>query len=331
MVRSLAQRIGDWHITDPGTFQGAVVYAVVFAFMAWAIARFARVAVQRTLARQVHDHVDPTATKFLAQLVRFGVYGIALVTFARCIPALSGLGTAGWASVSVISVIIGFAAQNTLGNLISGFSLLLYRPFKLGDQVQVLAPTGLETGIVESLTLGFTLLRTDENRCVVVPNSIMAGQTIINLTGNDSRLICLIPIGVGNASDIGRVRAIMLEIGTRHPKAQKVRGCPVTSVGNAGAVLTLEVWCSDALTGASLKCDLLEQIARRVALESIGPGIPQTRVILVGDQRPQVLQGAPRVSEPSDIPPGIGVRHPSGALENGMDLKVGIPLRVSPH
>ena len=73
------------------------------------------------------------------------------------------------ASVSVISVIMGFAAQNTLGNLISGFSLLLYRPFKLGDQVQVLAPTGLETGIVESLTLGFTLLRTDENRCVVFP------------------------------------------------------------------------------------------------------------------------------------------------------------------
>ncbi len=314
ILRRIAYTFEDWHITDPGTFQGALLYAIVFAFMAWATARFARVALQRMLERQVQDHVDPTATKFLAQLVRFGVYGIALVSFARCIPALSSLGTAGWASVSVISVIIGFAAQNTLGNLISGFSLLLYRPFKLGDQVQVLAPTGLETGIVESLTLGFTLLRTDENRCVVVPNSIMASQTIINLTGNDSRLICLIPIGVGKASEIDRVRTIMLDIVKHHPKALKVRGCPVTLLSNAGAVLTLEVWCSDALTGASLKCDLLEQISKRLALESIVPGIPQTRVILVCDQQSHVVQGTPPDSKTGDIPSGLGFPHQQGKM-----------------
>jgi small-conductance mechanosensitive channel len=283
MVRNVADCIASWRITDPRTFQGAVVYAVVFAFLAWAIERLVRAAIRRVLLREVHDHVDPTATKFLAQLARFGVYAVAFITFARFIPALSGLGTAGWASVSVISVIMGFAAQNTLGNLIAGFSLLLYRPFKLGDELQVLAPTGLETGIVESLTLGYTLLRTDENRCVVVPNSIMAGQTIINLTGNDSRLICLVPIGVGDASEIDRVRAILLDVASHHSKAQKVRGCPVTQWGNAGAVLTLEVWVSDALTGAALKCDLLEQIAKRLTLESLVPSLPQTRVILSRD------------------------------------------------
>ena len=295
MVQHAVRGLESWHLTDPATAQGTVVYAVVFAFLAWAIAGFVRVAIQRVLVRELHDHVDPTATKFLAQLARFGVYAIALITFARFIPALSGLGTAGWASVSVISVIMGFAAQNTLGNLIAGFSLLLYRPFKLGDQLQVLAPTGLETGIVESLTLGYTLLRTDENRCVVVPNSIMAGQTIINLTGNDSRLICLVPIGIGDASEIDRVRAILLEVASHHPKAQKVRGCPVTQWGNAGAVLTLEVWCSDALTGASLKCDLLEKIARRLQLESLGSGMPQSRVILSRDQRIQEAGSSPHL------------------------------------
>lgn len=284
MVRNISRGVASWHITDPRTFQGAVVYAAVFAFLAWAISRVVRAAIQRVLLREVQNHVDPTATKFLAQLARFSVYAVALITFARCIPALSGLGTAGWASVSVLSVIMGFAAQNTLGNLIAGFSLLLYRPFKLGDQLQVLAPTGLETGIVESLTLGYTLLRTDENRCVVVPNSIMAGQTIINLTGNDSRLICLVPIGVGDASEIDRVRTILLEVASHHPKVQKVRGCPVTQWGNAGAVLTLEVWVSDGLTGASLKCDLLEQIAKRMALESLMPSLPQTRIILSRNQ-----------------------------------------------
>ena len=88
-------------------------------------------------------------------------------------------------------MVLGLAAQNTLGNLIAGISLLLYRPFNLGDRLQVMAPTGLETGIVESLTLGYTLLKTDDNRRVVVPNSLMASQTAINLTANDPRIFQL--------------------------------------------------------------------------------------------------------------------------------------------
>jgi small conductance mechanosensitive channel len=100
------------------------------------------------------------------------------------VPALAGLGTAWLASVGIISVIIGLAAQNTLGNLIAGISLLLYRPFNVGDRLQVTAPTGLETGLVESLNLGYTLLKTDDNRRVVVPNSLMASQTNINLTSS---------------------------------------------------------------------------------------------------------------------------------------------------
>jgi small-conductance mechanosensitive channel len=100
------------------------------------------------------------------------------------IPALAGLGTAWLASAGILSVIIGLAAQNTLGNLIAGISLLLYRPFNVGDYLQVTAPTGLEAGLVESINLGYTLLKTNDNRFVVVPNSIMASQTHINLTSS---------------------------------------------------------------------------------------------------------------------------------------------------
>ena len=73
----------------------------------------------------------------------------------------------------MISLIVGCAAQNTLGNLIAEIYLQLYRPFKLGDRLHVTAPTGLETGTVESLALGYTLLRTDDNHRMAVPNSLM--------------------------------------------------------------------------------------------------------------------------------------------------------------
>jgi small-conductance mechanosensitive channel len=71
------------------------------------------------------------------------------------------------------------AAQNTLGNLIAGLSLLLYRPFQVGDSVQLTAPTGIEIGKVVDLTLGYTVIRTPEDRQIVVPNSVMANQAII--------------------------------------------------------------------------------------------------------------------------------------------------------
>ena len=265
---------------NPATLQGAGFYAIIFAFFAWFVGRTLRLTVQRVLAHDKHDHIDLMAVKFVAKLVRYCVYIFAFISYAHIVPALSGLGTASLTSISVISVIIGLAAQNTLGNLVAGISLLLYRPFKLGDRLQVTAPTGLETGIVESLTLGYTLLKTDDNRRVVVPNSVMASQTTINLTGNDPRVICSVPIGISYDSDIDKARGILLDLAGKHPKAKEVCGCPLTQLGISGVVLTLDVWCADALTALALRCDLLEQATKRFALEGIGIPFPQTTVVL---------------------------------------------------
>ena len=233
---------------DPSTLQGAFLFAVIFAFLAWFLGRMLRMAVQRILAHDKHDHLDLMAVKFIAKLTRYAVYVFAFAAYAHFIPALSGLGAASLTSIGMISLIVGFAAQNTLGNLIAGISLLLYRPFKLGDRLQINAPTGLETGTVEGLTLGYTLLKTDDNRRVVVPNSVMASQTNINLTANDPRVICSVLIGISYDSDIDKARAILLDLAGKHPKAKQVCGCPLTQLGSSGVVLSLDVWCADALT-----------------------------------------------------------------------------------
>lgn len=270
---------------DPSTLQGAILFAIIFVFLAWLSGRALRLAVQRMLAHDKHAHLDLMAIKFLAKLTRYCVYIFAFVAYAHFVPALSGLGSASLTSISVITVIVGLAAQNTLGNLVAGISLLLYRPFKLGDRLQVTAPTGLETGTVESLTLGYTLLRTDDNRRVVVPNSLMASQTAINLTTNDPRVVCSVPIGISYDADIDKARAILLDLGSKHSMATQVCGCPLTQLGTSGVVLTLDMWCADALTAITLKCGLLEQAKKRFALEGIALPLPQTMVVLKEDRR----------------------------------------------
>lgn len=271
-------------LADPSTLHGAFLFAVVFAFLAWFIGRALRLGVQRMMAHDKHDHLDLMAVKFLAKLTRYAVYVFAFAAYAHFIPALSGLGSASLTSIGMISLIVGFAAQNTLGNLIAGISLLLYRPFKLGDRLQVIAPTGVETGFVESLTLGYTLLRTDDNRRVVVPNSVMASQTNINLTANDPRVICSVLIGISYDSDIDKARAILLDLAGKHPKAKQVCACPLTQLGASGVVLSLDVWCADALAAIAFRCDLLEQAVKRFKLEGIHISIPQTMVLLRDDR-----------------------------------------------
>ncbi len=278
-MNRLADPLRNWAFADPGTPLGALVYAVVFAAAAWFIGRALRLAVHRVLARD-KGYVDRTTINFLAQLVRMGVYVFAFICYAQVVPALSGLGTAWLASVSVISVIVGLAAQNTLGNLIAGISLVLYRPFKVGDRLQVTAPTGLETGVIESLNLGYTVLKTDDNRRVVVPNSAMASQTTVNLTGDDPRMMCTVPTTISFGSDLDKARAIIIELARQHPLAKQVLGCPVTQVGPVGVVLTLSAWCQDAAAAGQLKCDLLEQIHRRFAQVGIELPFPQTVVTL---------------------------------------------------
>jgi small-conductance mechanosensitive channel len=271
-------------ILGPSTLEGAVVLALVFAVAAWLLGRLLRAMVERTLARDKHDHLDRMAVNFFAKLLRYCVYIFATFAYAHFVPALSSLGTASLTSISVITVVVGLAAQNTLGNLVAGIALLLYRPFKLGDRLQVTAPTGMETGVVESLTLGYTLLKTDENRRVVVPNSLMASQTTINLTGDDPRVLCSVPICIGLAADIDKARGILLSLAAKHQGITSINGCPLTQLGATGMTLSLDVWCADALTAITLRSDLLEQAIKRFAADGIRVPVPPTFVTLQNER-----------------------------------------------
>jgi small-conductance mechanosensitive channel len=102
-----------------------------------------------------------------------------VILFAHLIPELRSLGTALLTGASVASILVGLAAQSTLGNLIAGLALLLYRPFQIGDTVQLTVPAGVQTGKIEDITLGYIVIKTPENHEIVVPNSVMASQAII--------------------------------------------------------------------------------------------------------------------------------------------------------
>lgn len=136
----------------------------------------------RAATRRVGRHLsDVTALQFVSALAQLLSYLIGFVLYAHLIPELRALGTALLAGVSVVSVVVGLAAQGTLGNLIAGFSLVLYRQVRVGDTIRLGTPEGVASATVEVISLGCTVLRDEQKNEVIVPNSILMGSTIIRV------------------------------------------------------------------------------------------------------------------------------------------------------
>jgi small-conductance mechanosensitive channel len=159
--------------------------------------------------------------------------------------------------------VVGLAAQSTLGNLIAGISLILYRPFKVGDRLQVTAPSGLETGLVVSIDLGYTILRTADQRFLVIPNSNIASQASINLSTLPPRTSCGVSVYVAAGSDVARARQVLLDLAKAHPKIASVDGCYVTRVTSRGVILTLSAASADGDAVPGVKSDLLENARKQ--------------------------------------------------------------------
>jgi small conductance mechanosensitive channel len=246
------------NLADPGTWLGAAILALIFIMAASLVGRAVRLAIHRYLDKSERAGADATGIRFLGKLANVGVYLFAFLIYTHIVPPLRSLGTAWLTSMGVLSVVLGLAAQSTLGNLISGISLVLYRPFKLGDQLEINGPKGVETGVVESINLGTTVLHTADNRRLVIPNNTMASQIIINLSATRKGAACTLTITLAANTDVAPARKILTDLAKAHPKTIAVDGCNVTALSGSGTTLTLNVWCADADAAALLKSDLLE-------------------------------------------------------------------------
>jgi small conductance mechanosensitive channel len=128
--------------------------------------------------------------------------------------------------------------------------------------------------------LGYTVLRADDNRRIVVPNSTMASQVTINLTAQDPQAMVTVPIQIAYDANMDRARQLLLEIAGQHPKVQEVMDCPVTRLGNSSVELSLRARCADIGAAQQVEFDLYEQAKRRFDREGIEIPFPYINVVL---------------------------------------------------
>jgi small conductance mechanosensitive channel len=254
----------------PDTFIGALAYFVIFVVLAMVLSRAVRSAVHAAMTRS--GHIDRTTLSFFQQVVGALIWVVMLILYAHLIPVLHSMGTALLAGASVASVVIGLAAQSTLGNLVAGVSITIYRPFRLGDTLQVAAPTGTEVGVVELISLGYTTLRAPAGHLIVVPNSVAASQVTLNLNTETSFAPwpLVISIRIGRDADMEAARELALEVAKQHAEEKAVAGCFLTKVDATAVTLELRLRANDSAHRDTLRSTLLGALARRFAAAHLG-------------------------------------------------------------
>lgn len=254
----------------PDTLVGALAYLVIFVIVAMVLSRILRGAVHASMTRK--GHIDRTTISFLQQMGTALIWVIMLILYAHLIPVLRSMGTALLAGASVASVVIGLAAQSTLGNLVAGVSITIYRPFRLGDTLQVAAPAGTDIGVVELISLGYTTLRAPDGRLIVLPNSIAASQVTVNLNATFAPWPITITMRLSKDADLEAARQLAIGVGTESAGEKTVVGCFLTKIDAAAITLELRLMAPDAAGRDALRSNLLAKLSQRFAEAKMGSG-----------------------------------------------------------
>lgn len=193
--------------------------------------------------------------KFIENFLYVCVYFIGILAALEAIPGLSKVMSTILAGSGIIAIVVGLAAQESLGNIISGWFIGLFRPFEVGDRVRLV---GYDiTGKIEDITLRHTVIKTFTNSRVIVPNSKISSTIIENSHYIDERSSSFIDVYVDYNSDIPTAMNIMANVISSHPLFIDVRSdkekdtnkplvnVQVRELGTFGVNLRASVWTAN--------------------------------------------------------------------------------------
>lgn len=266
--------VKKWAVAENGGLRLAknVILFFVTIFVAWVLSSVAGRLVKRAVSRihKASDLLRNFLVKFVSRAILFVGIVIALSFLEVPIaPLLTVLGAAG--------LVVGLALQGTLSNFASGMLILLYRPFDIGDAVEVAGVSGK----VESMTLLTTALTTFDNQAVIVPNNEVWGDVIKNMTGKKTRRVDLV-FGIGYDDDIDKAAKLLDEIVKNHPlvlnePAPTIR---VNELADSSVNFVCRPWSktSDYWT---VYWDLTETVKKRFDAAGISIPFPQRDIHII--------------------------------------------------
>ena len=205
--------VTGWLTSTEGGMRWAknILFFIVIILIAWILSRVISKAVKKAVVNI--KSASELLKNFIVNISRKTIFLVGFIVALSMLevnigPLLAAIGAVGF--------IMGFALQGTLSNFAAGIMILIYRPFDVGDLVDV----GGTFGKVDAMTIVSTTLRKVDNQKVVVPNNMIWGDVITNLTGTSKRRVDLV-FGISYSDNIAKAQKILEDILASHESILK--------------------------------------------------------------------------------------------------------------
>jgi len=274
------------------TFGIPITILITTFLVAYLVDRFFKRLIRKSTKKLKND---PTNYKFLRHAIRALIYIIGLSMAIFTVPSLKLLASSLLAGAGVLAIALGFASQHALSNIISGVFIVVFKPFRVNDHLRI---SGL-SGVVEDITLRHTVIRDFENRRIIIPNSKISEEIIINADFEDDKICKWIEIGISYDSDIEKAKQIIKNQIINHPLSIDVRTpeeksegvelalVKVISLGDSSVNLKGWAWAKDSPDAFNMGCDLIESIKLQFDKEGISIPFPHRTLVYKNNLTPE--------------------------------------------
>lgn len=270
---------------------------LIFVIVTLAVASLVLVILRKIATKLINSNadklkVDPTNFSFLKNSLSFIIYFIALIVIFRHIPSLRSFGSALFAGAGIIAAIIGFASQKAFSNIITGIFILIFKPYRVGDVIEI---SNGRIGTVEEITLRHTVIKDFKNERIIVPNTVISDDIIINSSITDSKIQCRIEVGISYDSDIDLAMQIMREECEKHPllidnrtpegieKGEPIVRVAVIALADFSVNLRASAWTESFSDAFQMRTDLLKIIKERFDREGVEIPFPYRTIVYKKD------------------------------------------------
>lgn len=271
------------------SFWKILVYCILVFFVSWIISRFVRYLLIIFIKRKKSsEQYGITRLKFIKNSVTFFIGLIAFTFIIYSVPQFKSKATLIFSGAGILAAIIGFAAQAAVSNLIAGAFIVIFKPFRVGDYIRLDAT---RVGVVEDITLRHTVINNFENKRLIIPNSIISTESVLNHNIEDAFVLSFNNFLIGIHADIDKAKAIIREealkqeyiIDNRTPEevVQDKEQVEIRTVAitENGIQLRAYIWLNEPFNEFKLQCALREAVHKRFIDEDVEMPIPMRAII----------------------------------------------------
>lgn len=262
-----------------------IIILLISIWVGWALKKLAYLLYGRISGKK---NIDPGKFFLFSTLLRLFLLIVGVGFAISFVPNIKSVSTSLLASAGIVTAIVGFAAKDVLANFVSGFVIMLFRPFTITNWINV---NNDHEGWVTEISILYTVIMNKTNHRMIIPNSKIISTWLINSSYHDERICQIVEFMIGYGSDIQKAKQIIAEVAEKNEHCidnrtdtQKQKNFPIVEIrlqefASYGIKLRALVWVSKPSEADIMIWALNEEVKERFDQEGIELPMPYQNLV----------------------------------------------------